>query len=82
MSNGLPVIANRLTSCPEVLGENAVLVDRPDAAAWALGLEQLLTDPSRLLRLAAGSKDRSAAFSWERAGQETWTAIEAALEGA
>jgi glycosyltransferase involved in cell wall biosynthesis len=79
MTHGLPVIANRIASCPEVVGDAGVLVERPEAGAWAEVLNNVLPDVALLQQLASAARTRALEFSWERAARETWSAIEAAM---
>jgi glycosyltransferase involved in cell wall biosynthesis len=65
MRAGVPVVATRAGSLPEVLGDGALLVDAADNDALAGGLERCLFDQDlRRLLKAAGSR-RAEAFSWE-----------------
>jgi glycosyltransferase involved in cell wall biosynthesis len=79
MSHGLPVLANRMTSCPEVVGAAGVVVSKATAEDWADALVEVLQDAPRREKLASAARVRSLDFSWERAAKETWAAIEAAL---
>ena len=46
MARGVPVVATRAGSLPEVLGDAALLVDVGDASALAAALESVLDNPS------------------------------------
>jgi alpha-1,3-rhamnosyl/mannosyltransferase len=71
MQCGVPVVASRAASIPEVLGDAGLLLDPLDAAAWQTAIARVLTEPG----LAGGMRDagveRAAAFSWKRTADET-----------
>lgn len=70
MTVGTPVIAARVCSIPEVVGDAAVLVDEPDdPAAWAAALSHVISDPERRLALVHAGKQRAATFTWDRAAR-------------
>jgi glycosyltransferase involved in cell wall biosynthesis len=68
MAAGTPVIAARVSSIPEVVGDAADLVDEPtDPSAWAAALSHVLDNDERRAALAAAGRARAAMFSWQRA---------------
>jgi glycosyltransferase involved in cell wall biosynthesis len=69
MASGVPVVATRAGSVPEVLGAAALLVDVGDTAALAAALQQALTDESVRARLIAAGQDRADSFSWSRCAE-------------
>jgi glycosyltransferase involved in cell wall biosynthesis len=70
MAAGIPVIAARSGSIPEVVGDAAVLVDEPrDPGAWATALGRLAASPEDRRRLAASGRQQAAKFSWQRSAQ-------------
>jgi glycosyltransferase involved in cell wall biosynthesis len=69
MSAGVPVVATRAGSLPEVLGDGAFLVDAGDDDALVDALERVLDDPVLRQRLVAAGAARAASFSWERCGE-------------
>lgn len=65
MAVGTPVIASRISSVPEVVGDAAVLVDEPtDPASWAHALTELMADDDRRAALARAGAERAARFTW------------------
>jgi glycosyltransferase involved in cell wall biosynthesis len=61
------VIAARISSIPEVVGEAAVLVDEPTkSGAWAQAIIELVGDPDRLQAVIAAGDRQVAQFTWER----------------
>ncbi|HEX3334062.1 MAG TPA: glycosyltransferase family 1 protein [Acidimicrobiales bacterium] len=69
MRAGVPVVATRTGSLPEVLGDAALLVDPGDADDLAAGLDACLSDEGTREALIAAGTVRSARFSWERCGE-------------
>jgi glycosyltransferase involved in cell wall biosynthesis len=68
MAAGVPVVATKAGSLPEVLGDGASLVDIGDRDGLAEALEQVLGDPVHRERLVAAGTARAASFTWERCG--------------
>ncbi len=65
MAVGTPVIASRISSVPEVVGQAAVLVDEPtDPALLGPGSGQLIGDRDGLAALARAGSERAAEFTW------------------
>jgi glycosyltransferase involved in cell wall biosynthesis len=73
MQAGVPVIATRAGSLPEVLGEGALLVEARDDDALAAALDGCLGDEALRQRLVVAGTAWSSRFSWERCGQELET---------
>jgi glycosyltransferase involved in cell wall biosynthesis len=69
MEAGVPVVATRAGSLPEVLADGAALVGVGDHEALADGLHQVLSDTSLRTRLIAAGAARAADFTWERCGE-------------
>jgi glycosyltransferase involved in cell wall biosynthesis len=69
MAAGVPVVATRAGSLPEVLGDAAVLVDVGDDDGLVDALDQALDDPALRQRLVASGTARAASFTWERCGE-------------
>ena len=68
MRAGVPVVASRAGSLPEVLGDGALMVDAGDHGALVGALDACLADEALRARLVAAGAARSARFSWERCG--------------
>jgi len=64
MRAGVPVVATRAGSLPEVLGDGALLVDAADHDGLADALERCLTDQDLRGRLRAAGARRAEEFSW------------------
>jgi glycosyltransferase involved in cell wall biosynthesis len=69
MAAGVPVVATRAGSLPEVLGDGASMVDVGDSDGLVDALDRILDDPVWRERLVAAGGDRAASFSWERCGE-------------
>jgi glycosyltransferase involved in cell wall biosynthesis len=68
MRAGVPVVATRAGSVPEVVGDSALLVDPGDVAGLAAALERCLADDSARRALVAAGTAWAARFSWESCG--------------
>ena len=66
MAAGTPVIAARISSVPEVVGDAAVLVDDPtDPTPWAEAMTEVVQDEQRRTALVAAGAERVRRFSWD-----------------
>jgi glycosyltransferase involved in cell wall biosynthesis len=66
MAAGTPVIAARISSIPEIVGDAAILVDEPtDPAAWAQAVAAVVEDDQRRAALTAAGSERVRQFSWD-----------------
>lgn len=71
MATGLPVVAVRSSSVPEVVGDAGILVDPGDRATFVREVASLLDDPRKRQALSAKGLRRARDFTWERAATET-----------
>ena len=73
MACGLPLLVSNASSCPEVAGDAALLVDPEDADEIAEAMIRLHTDATLRAQLAARGRTRaaSAGFQWARAARQT-----------
>jgi glycosyltransferase involved in cell wall biosynthesis len=65
MACGVPVVATRAGSLPEVLGDAALLAPPGDAAAMAEALDRALGDEPLRADLAARGRRHAAGFTWD-----------------
>jgi len=76
MASGTPTVVAGTSSLPEVVADAGMVVPAGDVDAWRKALERVIADTD----LAAGMRHRgilrAAQFSWERAGQLTWRAVD------
>ncbi|HEY1651179.1 MAG TPA: glycosyltransferase family 1 protein [Acidimicrobiales bacterium] len=68
MEMGVPVVATRAGSLPEVLGDGACLVDTGDRDGLAAALDECLADETVRQRLVAAGTAWVARFSWASCG--------------
>ncbi len=67
MALGVPVVTGDVGDRGEMLGQTAGITVLPgDAAALALGLAAVLSDPQRRAALTAGAELRAEHYTWER----------------
>jgi glycosyltransferase involved in cell wall biosynthesis len=74
---GVPVITSNTSSCPEVAGDGALLVDPLDTHAISAAIQQLLCDEPLRQALSAKGRVNAARFSWERCAAETLEVLSA-----
>ncbi len=67
---GVPVLTSNTSSCPEVAGSAALLVDPLDTAGITAGLRRLLDDETLRTSLVQQGYDNLRRFAWERAAQQ------------
>lgn len=71
---GVPVIAYKISSLPEVVADVGIPLDAPYAhAALAESMERLVADATLRGELIGKGFCRAAAFSWERVAEQTMT---------
>ncbi len=80
MSQGLPVIASRVTSIPEVVGDAGQLVNPENLKEWLLALRRL-SNPSFYRAQSQKAFERASSFSPRRTGEALRAAYEAFLDG-
>lgn len=69
-SADVPVLTSSTSSCPEVAGQGALLVDPLNVTAIADGLHRLLRDEALRGHLVQQGRNNVQRFSWERAAQQ------------
>ncbi|MGB9706964.1 MAG: glycosyltransferase family 4 protein, partial [Microgenomates group bacterium] len=77
MACGCPVVTSNVSSMPEVAGEAAVLVDPLSVEDIRKGIEKMLKDKEKLIKLG---KKRCREFSWKKAAQQTLKVYEEAYQ--
>lgn len=75
---GVPVVAARSSSLPEVAGGAALYFDPQRPEELASRFQELAADPALRSRLVEAGRARLAEYSWHRTAQETLRAFEAA----
>jgi glycosyltransferase involved in cell wall biosynthesis len=79
MACGTPVVVSDRSSLPEVVGDAAIVVPADQPQAWRKELERVLGDTQLAADLRHRGILRAAEFSWARAAQRTWGAIDRAI---
>jgi len=79
MTLGVPVIASRRGSLPEVLGDAGQLVEATDVQGFAGAINRVLRDTAFAAACAARGVERSRQYRWERAAQQTCDLYERAI---
>jgi glycosyltransferase involved in cell wall biosynthesis len=79
MASGAPVVASKVSSLPEVVGDAALLVDPQDEGELAVALHRLLSDDVLWAELRHKGLARAKTFSWQRAAEETLAVYRKAL---
>lgn len=71
MARGVPSIAARSSSLPEIGGDAALYFEPQDVDALVSQLARVLGDPALRDELGRRGRERAATFRWERAAAET-----------
>lgn len=71
MASGVPVIATRRSSIPEVAGDACVLLDDNSPESVAQEIRRLLDDPAFFRDRVAAGLERVGDFSWEKCAART-----------
>jgi glycosyltransferase involved in cell wall biosynthesis len=79
MSAGLPVVAARAGSLPEIYGDAAHYCDPHDVGSIADALAEIASEPDLRDRLVALGRKRAAEFSWRRTAEQTLAVYRKAL---
>ncbi|MFF2833839.1 glycosyltransferase family 4 protein [Cellulosimicrobium cellulans] len=79
MAAGVPVVAARTSSLPEVVGDGGVLAE-PDGTSLAEALLWVTTRDAEVEALVGRGRERAATFTWERSAAQhaaIWRAVAA-----
>jgi alpha-1,3-rhamnosyl/mannosyltransferase len=71
MASGLPVLASREASMPEVVGSGGLLLDSQRGSDWTDALVRLAADAALASDLRARGLERAATFTWTRTAEMT-----------
>lgn len=72
----VPVLTSDTSSCPEVAGAGALLVDPHDVSAIAAGLWRLLTEPALVRTLVEQGERNVQRFRWQTAARQVFDVLE------
>jgi glycosyltransferase involved in cell wall biosynthesis len=81
MQCGTPVIAGRVASLPEVVGDAGILIDLHDRDALRAAILRLYRDPVLRARLSAVSLERAGGFSWDACTRQTLAVYRTIMAG-
>lgn len=79
MAEGVPVVAARAGSLPEIYGDAAEYCDPQEAESIASALSRIAGDQELRTRLSALGRERAAEFSWTRTAEQTLAVYRDAL---
>jgi alpha-1,3-rhamnosyl/mannosyltransferase len=79
MANGLPVVASRTASLPEVGGEAALYVDPHDPQDIAEKARRAVEDSELRWKMIQQGLERAREFSWRRVAEATLEVYDEAL---
>lgn len=79
MAAGVPVLAARATSLPEVYAGAALYVDPTDPDTIAIGLERIASDEELRTDLIQKGRERLKQFSWRKMAEQTLQVYREAL---
>jgi glycosyltransferase involved in cell wall biosynthesis len=80
MACGVPVVASKAASIPEVVGDAALLVDPLDPQAIAQAVHWLLTQPGVRDSMIVRGVERAREFSWARVAAKVRSVLEDVIE--
>src|SRR5437667_683576 len=80
MAHGVPSIAARSSSLPEIGGDAALYFDPRDARELQSLMQRVLTDRALRDDLAARGRARAAQFRWDRTAEQTLDVLRAVAE--
>jgi glycosyltransferase involved in cell wall biosynthesis len=80
MRCGVPVVAARATSLPEVAGDAALYCDPFDVDDIMRALHAVWSDPDLRERLRHAGIERSRRFTWEKAANALWESFERMMD--
>jgi len=81
MASGVPIVASRTSSIPEVVGEAGVLVDPLSISDVSEAIRKLLDNSSLRSSYREKGIQRAKQFTWERAAQETLKIYQEIING-
>ena len=77
MACGTPVVASRISSLPELVGDSGVLVNPESVPSIAKGIYKIISNPKLKKQFSEKGLERVKEFSWEKCAQKTLKTLEA-----
>ena len=81
MARGVPTIAARSSSLPEIGGDAALYFEPTDVDALTTQLERVVSDGALREELASKGRERAAGFRWDVAADKTLAVLKRAANG-
>jgi len=81
MACGTPVVASRVSSLPEVVGDAGILVDPNDTEQIAEALLRVIEHPALRAELSQKAVKRAALFSWSTTAKQTLEVLQSVAKG-
>lgn len=81
MRSGVPVVASRHSSIPEVVGDAGILLDGYDEQAWAEALGRAADDGPERVRLRQAGLKQADKFSWQSSGRALSQLLQSLVHG-
>lgn len=75
---GVPVVASKVSSLPEIVGDAGILVDPYDVSSIAAGIEKALDNRDNLI---LKGKEQVSKFSWQECAQRTLAVLRKVARG-
>jgi alpha-1,3-rhamnosyl/mannosyltransferase len=82
MACGVPVLASRRGSLPEIVGDAGLYFEPEDPSGIAARVVSLLSDPALRDELAAKARLRAREFTWDRAAERAEASFRRSIEDA
>ena len=79
MAAGVPVVASRRGSLPEVVGDAGLLIDPDDPESLSAAMARLIADPALRMTCRSRGLERARQFSWAETARAVRRAYEDAL---
>lgn len=76
MACGVPVVASKITSIPEVAGSAAILINPHKPYEMAVALSKVINDKKLRYSLVSKGKARASIFSWQKSAEKTLKVLE------
>jgi glycosyltransferase involved in cell wall biosynthesis len=70
MASGLPIISTRCEGVEELIADNGIIVEKPQAKHIANAVESLAEDRHAYEQMAAAARKRAEQFSWNRVAEQ------------
>jgi glycosyltransferase involved in cell wall biosynthesis len=81
MAVGIPIASSNRSSLPETLQDGGQYFDPENDRSIAKAIEVLINSPERRVQLASRAKQLSAAYSWKKCAEQTWTFVAQTYRG-